>query len=64
MIAVSNFIEISFVPSFPLSLDILSIYRVMIKEIVCNCLANSILYIWKWQDEDQRLLGFTNNWFR
>ena len=46
--------EVTLVPPFPLNLDILSIYRVMIKEIVCSSLANWIIYIWKQQDENQR----------
>ena len=54
LLAVHSMFEISLVLSFYLSLDILSIHRVMIKEIVPNSLGNRITDIWKQEDENQR----------
>ena len=54
LLAVHSMFEISLVLSFYLSLDILSIHRVVIKEIVPNSLGNWITDIWKQEDENQR----------
>ena len=54
LLAVHSMFEISLVLPFYLSLDILPIHRVMIKEIVPNSLGNRITDIWKQEDENQR----------
>ena len=54
LLAVHSMFEILLVLSFYLSLDILSIHRDMIKEIVPNSLGNRITDIWKQEDENQR----------
>ena len=49
LLVVPLMLEVSLVLPFPLCLEILSIYKVMVEEIVCNSLVN-----WKEQGKNQR----------